>query len=253
MPPLAYAFWQSTLSGLGLLAIAAAAAAAFRSGADALKTYFLVGVLGLGLPGALLTFTAPSSAGGSGDAGPVVVAAAHLPVGRRRAPAAFSLVGLAGCGVRLCRHIGDRRARQRRHSGGRWGGLVCALSDRARVVCHGQCRGLDLSPAKRRRRWRSRPASCSGAAAGLLPLAIVYRADRRGGRRGRATPRIATLLAAVICAAFTLAVPRDHSHGRADLLRPVQLSRRSCRALPGDGSSSRNRCLVRSGWRWRLW
>ena len=59
MPPLAYAFWQSTLSGLGLLAIAAVRGCRVPLGAGALKTYFLVGVLGLGLPGALLTFTAP--------------------------------------------------------------------------------------------------------------------------------------------------------------------------------------------------
>src|SRR5260370_562860 len=59
MPPLAYAFWQSALSGLGLLAIAAVRGCRVPLGAGALKTYFLVGVLGLGLPGALLTFTAP--------------------------------------------------------------------------------------------------------------------------------------------------------------------------------------------------
>ena len=59
MPPLAYAFWQSTLSGLGLLAIAAVRGCRVPLGAGALKTDFLVGVLGLGLPGALLTFTAP--------------------------------------------------------------------------------------------------------------------------------------------------------------------------------------------------
>src|SRR5260370_25373584 len=59
MPPLAYAFWQSALSGLGLLAIAAIRGCRVPLEAGALKAYFLVGVLGLCPPGALLTFTAP--------------------------------------------------------------------------------------------------------------------------------------------------------------------------------------------------
>ena len=59
MPPLSYAFWQSALSGLALLAIAAGRGSRVPLGPTALKAYFLVGVLGLGLPGALLTFTAP--------------------------------------------------------------------------------------------------------------------------------------------------------------------------------------------------
>ncbi len=59
MPPLAYAFWQSALSGALLLAIAAARGHRVPRQPGALKVYLLVGALGLGLPAALLTFVAP--------------------------------------------------------------------------------------------------------------------------------------------------------------------------------------------------
>ena len=59
MPPLAYAFWQSALSGLLLLAIAAARGHRVPREPAAIKVYVLVGALGLGLPAALLTFVAP--------------------------------------------------------------------------------------------------------------------------------------------------------------------------------------------------
>ncbi|SJZ30791.1 EamA-like transporter family protein [Enhydrobacter aerosaccus] len=59
IPPLAYAFWQTGLSGLLLLVIALARGHRVPRNANALKVYVLVGVLGLGLPAALLTFVAP--------------------------------------------------------------------------------------------------------------------------------------------------------------------------------------------------
>jgi len=92
MPPLAYAFWQSVLRGWVCWPSPPSAVAVFPLGAGALKTYFLVASW-LGLPGALLTFTAPHLPAGAGDAGSGPVAAAHLPDGRRRAPAEVSAGG----------------------------------------------------------------------------------------------------------------------------------------------------------------
>lgn len=59
MPAVAYAFWQSALAGLVLLAIAWARGHRVPGQPDALKVYLLVGAMGLGLPAALLTFVAP--------------------------------------------------------------------------------------------------------------------------------------------------------------------------------------------------
>lgn len=59
MPALAYAFWQSVLSGVLLLAVAKARRQAVPRQLGALLVYFLVGALGLGIPAALLTFVAP--------------------------------------------------------------------------------------------------------------------------------------------------------------------------------------------------
>lgn len=201
MPPLAYAFWQSTLSGLGLLAIAAVRGCRVPRSADALKTYFLVGVLGLGLPGALLTFTAP-----------------HLPAG---------LVTLV---LALSPPLTFLMAVAARQQSFRWWGLLgVAFGFAGILVIAGP--GSGAIPATDGVAWFAlcliapvlyamanvaaaifRPPGADavalaagillGAAVGLLPLAIVT--GQIGWRpTGWGNAEIATLLAAVIYAAFT--------------------------------------------------
>jgi len=201
LPPLAYAFWQSALSGLSLLAIAAVRGCRVPLGADALKTYFMVGVLGLGLPGALLTFAAP-----------------HLPAGLVTLVLALSppltfLMAVA--------------ARQQKF---RWWGLAgVAFGFAGILVIAGP--GSGAIPSADGVGWFAlcliapvlyamanvaasifRPPSADavaigagillGAAAGLLPLAIVT-GQIAWRPSGLGDAEIATLLAAVIYAAFT--------------------------------------------------
>lgn len=99
MPPLAYAFWQCALSGLALLAISAVRGQSVPREATALKAYLVVGALGLGLPGALLTFVAPHL-----PAGLVTLVLALSPpltflLSLAARLQAFRWLGLAGVGL----------------------------------------------------------------------------------------------------------------------------------------------------------
>lgn len=201
MPPLAYAFWQSALSGLGLLAIAAGRGCRVPLGAGALKTYFLVGVLGLGLPGALLTFTAP-----------------HLPAGL------VTLVLALSPPLTFLMAVAARRQKFRW-----WGLLGVAFGFAGMLVIGGP--GSGAIPSADGLGWFAlcliapalyamanvaasifRPPSADavalaagillGAAVGLLPLAIVT-GQIAWRPTGLGDAEIATLLAALIYAAFT--------------------------------------------------
>ncbi|HTG23054.1 MAG TPA: DMT family transporter [Reyranella sp.] len=201
MPPLAYAFWQSALSGLGLLAIATVRGCRVPLGGGALKTYFLVGVLGLGLPGALLTFTAP-----------------HLPAGL------VTLVLALSPPLTFLMAVAARQQKFRW-----WGLLGVAFGFAGMLVIAGP--GSGAIPSADGVGWFAlcliapvlyamanvaasifRPPNADavalaagillGAAAGLLPLAIVT-GQIAWRPTGLGNAEIATLLAALIYAAFT--------------------------------------------------
>ncbi len=201
MPPLAYAFWQSVLSGLCLLAVAAARGCRVPLSGAALKAYVLVGFLGLGLPGALLTFTA-----------------AHLPAGLVTLVLALSppLTFLFAVATRLQRF--------------RWLGVLgVAFGFAGILVIAGP--GSGAIPTADGLGWFAlclvapvlyamaniaasifRPPSADpaalgagilfGAAVGLLPLAIAT-GQIAWWPGGLGDAELATLLAALIYAAFT--------------------------------------------------